>query len=193
MPDRYFILIDATPESQAPFFARSPVFQPWLRSVNNIPEALEFIRQIELPYSINVYLARDNTLDDGLPADTTGEIRTLIQTLCDLDSVLHLTVYCPEINTTLEQQFRSVIRSPRLIKAVISVVSLHAYMCREGISYFEEEQNRCLATNQAHLTRNLGENIDELMAYLKKLIQDRKKIHETLVEEHSNKPSEESS
>jgi hypothetical protein len=191
MANRHFILIDATSESQVPFFEKSSIFQSWLRSYNNIDEALRFISQIPLPYSIHVYMARDNILDDGLLSDTNGQIRTLIQTCCDLQTIHHVSVFCPTINTDLEQQIRSIIPEPRLIEKVLSVIDLHSDMCLKGISYFSEEITRCKATEEVNLITNFVRNRDELMEYLEKIIADRKRILDAWVDEHSNKSSEE--
>ncbi|CAF0829605.1 unnamed protein product [Rotaria sordida] len=192
MDKRYFIIIDETVESQAPFFAQNPIFQTWLRAYNNVPEALKFISQIKLPYSINVYLARDNIFDDGLPSNINGQIPTLIQTLNDLQTVHLVTIFTPNISTDTQPQIRAVTSYPRLIKDVISVVDLHGYMCLEGTSYFDQEISRCIVTKEAHLTQNLSQNREELMKYLERVHNDRQQILNVIVEEHFNKPSEES-
>jgi len=190
MAEKYFIFLDATLESQARFFAETPVFQTWLHSYNNIADALQFISQIPLQNSIQIYMPRDNILDDGLPSDTNGQTRTIIETFCDLRTIRHVSVFSPNINTELEQQIPTIISDRRLIRDVISVTDLHPYMCREGIQWFNEEISRCISKNEAHLIPNLQRNIDELMEYLKKTIDDRKPLLEALVEERSNQLSQ---
>jgi hypothetical protein len=187
---RHFIFLDATQESQAPFFAERPIFQTWLRSYNNVPEALQSISKITLPYSIQVYMARDNILDDGLPSDANGPMRTLIETFCGLRTIQHVSIFCPTVNTDLEQQIRSIIPDPRLIKNVISAIDLHCYMCTEGITYFREEIRRCRCTKDVHLIPNFQRNIDELMEYLQRVTNDQRPILDALVEERSNQPGE---
>ena len=193
MSDRHFIFIDATTESHAPFFAQSPLFQPWLHSYGNVQQALEYISQIRPPYDVEVYLARDNILDDVPSSDTNGPTRTLLQTLCDSTAILHVCIFCPEINTDLLNQFRKVIPNPRLIKEVLSAVNLHTYICTEGISHFNSQITRLLGTEEIHLIPNLVRIRDELMAYLKRLLDNQKQKIDDMVEAHSNKPSEESS
>jgi len=190
MDRRSFIFLDATLESHAPFFAESPIFKTWLTSYNNIPDALQFISQKTLPYSIQVYIAKDNILDDGLPSDINGQTRTIIETFCDLKTIQCFSVFAPTVNTDLEQQIRSIISQPRALKDVISVIDLHAYMCREGINYLTEERRRYISTNDVHLIPNLQQNIDELMEYLERVMNDRKKIIDTLIEARSNQPGE---
>ncbi|CAF5093326.1 unnamed protein product, partial [Rotaria sp. Silwood1] len=158
---------------------------------NNVAEVLQFISQIRLPYSINVYLARDNILDDGLPSDINGQTRTLIRTLSDLQTVHLVTIFTPNISTDLLQQIRVITPSPRLIKGVISVIDLHGYMCIEGECHFQQEITRCMVTNEAHLIPNLIRNRDELSKYLEKIKKDRQRILDAVVEEHSNRPGEE--
>lgn len=191
MARRHYIFLDATLESQAPFFAQSPIFQPWLRSYNNIPEALEIISQITLPNSIEIYMPRDNILDDGLPPNPNAQTRTLIETVCDLRTVDHVSIFSPAINTDLEQQIRNIIPERRLIKTVISVINLHSYMCLEGVTHFQNEIAHCMSTKEFHLIENFEQNIKDLMEYLKQIIKDRKKVLETMEEEYSNKPGEE--
>ncbi|CAF3393716.1 unnamed protein product [Rotaria sp. Silwood2] len=191
MDNRYFIIIDATLESQAPFFAQNPIFQTWLRAFNNVAEALQFITEIRLPYSITVYLARDNILDDGLPSDINGQIRTILHTLNDLQTIHLVTIFTPNKTSNLLQQIRAIISNPRLIKDVISVIDFHAYMCLEGENYLQQEITRCTTTNEEHLIPNLSQNINDLREYLEKITNDRRKILENMIEQHSNKPGEE--
>ncbi|CAF2612392.1 unnamed protein product [Rotaria sp. Silwood2] len=191
MDNRYFIIIDATLESQAPFFAQNPIFQTWLRAFNNVAEALQFITEIRLPYSITVYLARDNILDDGLPSDINGQIRTILHTLNDLQTIHLVTIFTPNKTSNLLQQIRAIISNPRLIKDVISVIDFRAYMCLEGENYLQQEITRCTTTNEEHLIPNLSQNINDLREYLEKIKNDRRKILENMIEQHSNKPGEE--
>ena len=188
---RTFILIDATQESQAPFFAQNPAFQTWLKSYNNIPEALQCITQIPLALSIQVYVARDNILDDGLPSPINSQIRNLLDTLCDIESVRHITILCPTISTDLEEQIRSNMSNPRTLKDVVSIINLHSHMCKEGIQYFQEEQSYCIASPEMNLLPNLQRNMDVLMACWMKAMSDQKKVIDALQEAHSNKPGDE--
>jgi hypothetical protein len=193
MAQRHFVFIDATRESLARSFAENPIFQTWLHSYDNIQEALEFINGINLPYSIDIYVARDNILDEVLPSGTNGPIRTLLRTFCDLRTILHVTIFCPNLNTDLVQQARSIITDPRMLKDAISIMNLHSNICKEGIQYWGEEITRCIRTNEIHLISNLQRNIDELMEYSNRITNDRRKMIDTMEEAHSNKLGEEPS
>jgi len=193
MARRHLILLDATLESHAPFFTESPIFQRWLHSYNNIPDALNFISQINLPHRIEVYISRDNILDNGLALDTDGQMRNLIQTFNDLQTILHVSIFVPTLNTDLEQQIRNMIPQPRLLKDIISVVDLHSRMCTVGINYLTEEITRCIHTKDVNPMLNLQKGIEDLMEYLETIMNDRKKLIEALVEQRSNQLGQEPS
>ncbi|CAF3419064.1 unnamed protein product [Rotaria socialis] len=191
MAKRYYILIDATPQSHAPFFDESPIFQTWLKVYSDVPEALKLISAIKLPYSVKVYLARDNILDDGLRSPIDNKMRTLIQTLSDLKAIHRITVFCPNMKNGPEVQIRAIVGDPRSIDEVISVDNLRMKMCEEGISHFREQISRCKHGYDTHLLPNFSENMQALMEYLRTIMNERRPEEDALVEQHSNKPGEE--
>lgn len=189
--EQNFVLIDATLESHANFFAESPIFQPWLHSYNNIPDALTFIDQIRLECSIDVYIARDNILDDVLSSQASNQTRPLIQVLNDLETIHSVVVFTPTMNTEdSKPHIRSVINDPRLLRKVISVVSLRRFMCTEGINYYDQRIDNCVAKKETHLIEIFLQNRNDLWSYQKQLKEDQERKLEALQEEHSNKPSE---
>jgi hypothetical protein len=190
---RRHIFIDATLESQAPVFHQNGIFNTWLHSYDNVPDALRSIREITLPYSTQVYVARDNILDNVPPLNPNDPTRTLLDTLCDLQTVQNVSVFCPTINTDIEPQIRSILPDKRLLRDVVSVINLHGYMCREGIQYFKEEIGHCIVRNEIHLISNLIQNVDDLMEYSRRVREDQKRRLDALQEEYSNKPGEEPS
>ncbi|CAF1526132.1 unnamed protein product [Rotaria magnacalcarata] len=191
MAQRYFIFIDATPQSHAPFFDESPIFQTWLKVYNDVSKALKFISEVTLPYSVKVYLARDNILDDGLRSPIDNQMRTLIETLSDLNVVHRITVFCPNMNNDPEVQIRAIVGDPRSIDEVIAVDNLPMKMCTEGISYFIQQISRCKHGYDTHILPNFRENMRDLVEYLKTVMNERRPEEDALVEQHSNKPGEE--
>ena len=182
-------MIDATLGSQAPFFAQNSMFKTWLRSFNNIPEALQYISEITVPSSIEVYMASDHILDDGL-TDASGQKRTLIQTFCDLQTIRHVSIFVPAISVELDHQILTLIPQPRSLKNVVSVANLHHYMCTEGIYYFTEEIHYRIGANDVHLIPNLQEHRNELMKYLEHVINGQNKMIEVLTNAPSNQLNE---
>jgi hypothetical protein len=192
MTQRQLVLIDATQESIARSFAQNPIFQTWLNCYDDIEEALKFINRITLPYTINVFVARDNVIDEVQLPGTNGPTRPLLEIFCDLETILHVTILCPDSDTDLEQVIRGHIISPRMLKDPVSKNNLHSYICTEGIQYLNEQIERA-RTNEIHLMSNLRQNLDELMKYFIKVIDDRKPILDAIEEKYSNKPGEEPS
>jgi hypothetical protein len=190
---RHHIFIDATLESQAPFFHQNGTFNTWLHSYDNVPDALQSIKELAVPYSILVYVARDNILDDVPPLNPNDRTRTLLDTLCDIQTVQHVSVLCPTINTDIEPQIRSILADKRLLRDVVSVINLHGYMCREGIRHFEGQITRYIDRNEIHLISNLIQNLDDLMEYSRRVLDDQKRRLDALQEEYSNKQGEEPS
>lgn len=189
--NRQFVLIDATLESHANFFATDPRFQLWLKAYNNVPDALTFIHQIKLPYSIDVYLAFDNIFDNGLLSEASNHSYSLIQALHDLKTIRNIVVYTTTMSTDdSEIQIRSVIGESRRLREVISVVDLHFFMCQEGIIHFRKQISNCTARKETHLTEILLRNRNDLWGYSEQLMKDQERKLEALQEEHSNKPSE---
>lgn len=184
MSQRHFVLIDATLESQAPFFAQSSMFKTWLHSFNNIPEALQYISEIAAPYSIEVHMASDHILDDGL-TDASGQQRTVIQTFCDLQTIRNISIFMPVTGVDLDHQIFTLIRSSKSIKNVVSVANLHHYMCTEGIHYFTEEIQHRIGTNDVHIVPDLQGHRNELMKYLEHIIDRQNKTIEALTNELS--------
>ncbi len=170
---RHHIFLDATLESQAPFLHENGMFNIWLHAYNNVPDALRSIREITLPYSTQVYVARDNILDNVPPLNPNDPTRTLLDTLCDLQTVRHVSVFCPTTNTDIETQIRSILADKRLLRDVVSVINLHGYMCREGIRHFEEQIDRYTQRNETHLISNLRQNIDDLTEYSRRVMNDQ--------------------
>jgi hypothetical protein len=192
MTQRQLVLIDATQESIARSFAQNPIFQTWLNCYDDIEEALKFINRITLPYSINVFVARDNIIDEVQLPGTNGPTRRLLQIFCDLETILHVTILCPDSDTDLEQVIRGHIISPRMLNDPVSKNDLQIYICTEGIKYLNEQIWRT-STNEIHLMSNLRKNLYELMEYLNKLMNDQKPMLDAIEEKYSNKPGEEPS
>lgn len=191
MESKYIVFVDATFESHVPFFRQSNLFNSWLQTFDNMSEFLRFIKQITKPYSLEIYIARDHILDDGLPTSNNGPAQTLIETFCRLKTVQHVSIVLPELNDDLEQQYARLIPDPRLIKDIISTVNLHSSMCSRGINHLQQEIIRCQQNQEIHLIENLIQNIDDLKDYLGEIINDQKRRLEPVQEAYSNKSSEE--
>ncbi|CAF1214446.1 unnamed protein product [Adineta steineri] len=188
MEHKHHVLIDATQESHAPFFARNDNFNSWLHSYDNVFEALKFINGIELPYSTEVYIARDTIYD---PISSELNAPTLIKTLGDLQSINHISVYSPNNDIGLEQQIRSILPDKRQLKKVISVINLRTLMCEEGRAYLTEKICHCIANEEINLIPNYQQDINRLTDYYNEIFAHQRLRIDALVEEHFNRPSEE--
>lgn len=188
MSSQHFVLLDATLESQATFFAKDSRFTCWLRSYDKISDALDFIATVTQQNSIEIYVARDNILDAvQLPNNAP---RQLIDIFSDSMTINHVTIFTPSINIDVERQIWSLIRDRRLIKKIIPVINLHGYMCTEGTQYFDSEINVAIRNRTTHLTRNLQQSSDDLLKYFNELKENQRRIIENMQEAHSNKPGE---
>lgn len=189
MANKNFVLIDSTPESRASVFANDSKFQSWLRTYTDVSEALQFISTITLPYSIQVLLARDDIYSSGLPSETIGQSRTLLHTLCGLQTIHHISVYSPDINDNLIVQIRSLFPNPRTLKEVLSVTKLHSYLCCEGIVYFQQQITHRTTTQEFHLIRNFRQNIEQLMFGMYQDHTEQRQHLEALEDRHRDKSS----
>jgi hypothetical protein len=190
---RTHILIDATPGSQVPLFDQNPVFQRWLHCFSTIDAALEFINKITRPYTIQVYLARDNLLDNVPSISINGPPRTLIQTLTDLITIHHVRVFCPTVDADSLQQILNATIDPRLMDPACSVIDLPCCICSNGITYFEQEITRNIFLQQENLLPNIQETIGQLMKYLQTSIDERRTLIENLEEARFNQLGQEAS
>ncbi|UJR37141.1 hypothetical protein I4U23_029851 [Adineta vaga] len=163
MATKHFVLIDSTPESRALAFANDSKFQSWLRTYTDVSEALQFLSTITLPYSIQIFLARDNIYSPGLPSETNGRSLTLLQTLCGLQAIHHISVFSPDISESVIIQIRSLFSNQQIIKEILSVNELHSYLCCEGINYFQQQITHRTTTQEFHLIRNFRRNRAELI------------------------------
>ena len=193
MNQRYFVLIDTTQESIAPTFRQNPIFNTWLNSYDTLAEALEFIVGIRPAQSLNIFVARDNILDNVQLPGTNGPMRTLIETFCGLNTIQHVTILCPTTNIELEQQIHGLITDLRLLNNPVSINGLHMCLCTTGIQHLTEQISYRISTGEIQLIGNLRRNIGELMEYCKDAMNDQNRMLDTVEEAHSNRPGAEPS
>ncbi|CAF0992312.1 unnamed protein product [Adineta ricciae] len=187
MEFKHHVLIDSDLESQAAIIQNIPVFKGWLRAYNDIKQALDFILEIEAPYSIEIYLARNDVFNDGLPSETNSRMRNLLQTLSDLQTVHHINVYSPNVDIELRAQLTSILDDKRVLRNTLAVMDLYVYMCNEGISYFKGLISYCKLKNELHLIAIFQRSVDDLHSHLDKVCTDQRRRNQSLIADYGDK------
>ena len=193
MNRRRVVFIDTTPNSQALQFRENPLFNSWLQSFNNIPAALTFIQQNPSPYATDVYLAKDNILDDGLPEPLNGRMRTLIRTLDELQSIKHITVFTSDKPTDISVEIRCILSTQRTLEDVIPTDNLECHMCRKRMGYLQQSIDDYIDTEEAHLIDNILRDITDLHEHMGRLINNLRQRVDPILETHSNRPGQQPS
>ena len=193
MNQRRIILIDATPESIVPTYTQNPLFQTWLDCFDNMGRALEFIAEPRPPYCLDVFLARDHIEDDVQLPGTNDPAVPILELFCGLNTILHVTILCPDDDTDLERIMRGLITDPRMLKDPVAQTNIPSYICQQGMQYLQEKNVYHVNNNEVHLTENIQRDIDELYNYLRDILNDQDRRLRALQEAFSNKPGEEPS
>ncbi|CAF0888436.1 unnamed protein product [Adineta ricciae] len=187
MEFKHYVLIDTDLESQAAVFRNNPVFQGWLRAYDDTAQALDFILGIDAPYSIEIFLARNDVFLDGLPSETNSRMRNLLQTLSDLQTVHHINVYSPNVDIELRVQLTSILADKRVLRNTLAVIDLHVYMCIEGISYFKNLISYCKLKKELHLIANFQRSVDDLHRHLDQVCTDQRERNRYLIADYDDK------
>lgn len=187
--DRSFIVVIDTSSTPLMLALRAdPLFNRWLNIFTNIPDALNFITARPLPYATDVYVAKDDILENGLPQPNGGPMRTLLETFDELQSIRNIVVFSSENIDTIHVQILSILTNKRLLKRTVRVNDLHCHLCKAGLEYLQEVIDYYLENEQMHLTEVLQQDMRALEDRLRRLRNDQEQRLNTVQKAYSNKP-----
>lgn len=184
---RHLVLIDTRDTSLADSFAGDGRYQPWLKSYNNMDDALSFISRIPNECSAEVYVSEANLSARIRMPNTSQMAHSLVQMFSELDTIDHITVFCPNVRCEVDIRALNGV-SKRLFKIPCSEMTLPARICTDGISYLGEQITLHREREETHLIRNVQDNITELMKHLDEILRSRNQILNSWQDSHSNKP-----
>ena len=190
MDRSYIVFIDTSPTSPVLTLTNNPLFNRWLHAFNNIPQALDFLIANSRPYATDVYVAKDDILENGLAQPNGGPMRTLLETFDHLQSIRHIVVFSSENVDEIHVQILSILNDKRLLKKTIRVNDLECHLCKAGIEYLQEVIDHYVETEQTHLTEDLQQNIRDLEGQLRRHRDDQERRLQDLQEAHTNRPGQ---
>lgn len=187
MDRNYIVFIDTSSTSPVLTLTTNPLFNTWLHAFDNIPQALDFMTARPLPYATDVYVAKDDILENGLPQPNGGPMRTLLETFDDLRSIRHIVVFSSENVDAIHVQILSILNDKRLLKKTIRINDLQCHLCKAGIEYLQEVIEYYVDTEQTHLTDNLQQDIRGLEDQMRRHRDDQERRLRDLQEAHANR------
>ena len=184
---RHLVLIDTRNTSLADSFAGDGRFQSWLRSFSNMDDALRFISRLPNEHSAEVYVSEGNLSARIRMPHANQMARSLVQTFSELETIDHITVFCPKIRCVVDPQALHGV-SKRLFNTPCSEFTLPARICTDGISYLGEQITLHREREETHMIRNVKDNIGELMTHLSEILRSQNQILQSWQDSHYNKP-----
>ena len=184
---KYLVLTDTRNPSLADTYTNDHNFHPWLKSFDDINEALKFVRQLPHEASVEIYVSKENLLVIIPGSNGNGAPYSLVRILDALPSIAHITAYHAGTNCELDPQMMHGV-SRRLFKPSCSDLALPIRICNDGISHLQGQIAFHKEKNESHLIANIELMVEALWSNVGEMLQQQRPILQQWQDNHSNKP-----